>query len=43
MAVAPTESWIVAYGEERMREWGRVDIQEDFILAAGRSSDRGDG
>ena len=39
VAVAPAEGWIVAYGEKRVREWGRVDIQENLILAAGRSSD----
>ena len=39
VAVAPAEGCVVAYGEEGMREWGRVDVQEDFILAAGRGSD----
>ena len=39
MTVAPAEPWVVAYGEEGMREWGRVDVQEDLILAAGHGSD----
>ena len=42
MAVALTESWIVVYSEEGMREWGRVDVQEDLVLAAGRGSDSRD-
>ena len=42
MAVAPAERCVVAYGEEGMREWGRVDVQKDLILPAGRGSDDGD-
>ena len=42
MAVTPAEGCVVAYGEEGMREWGRVDVQEDLVLAAGRGSDDGD-
>ena len=42
MAVTSAEGCVVAYGEEGMREWGRVDVQEDFVLAAGRSSDSWD-
>ena len=42
MAMALTEPQVVAYGEEGMREWGRVDVQEDLVLAAGRGSDSGD-
>ena len=39
VAVAPAEGCVVAYSEEGMREWGRVDVQEDLVLAAGRGSD----
>ena len=39
MAVTSAEGCVVAYGEEGMREWGRVDVQEDLVLAAGRGSD----
>ena len=39
VAVAPAEGCVVADTEEGMREWGRVDVQEDLILAAGRGSD----
>ena len=39
MAVAPAEGYVVAYSEEGMREWGRVDVQENLVLAAGRGSD----
>ena len=42
VAVAPAEGCVVSYGEEGMREWGRVDVQEDLVLAAGRGSDGGD-
>ena len=42
MAVAPAESWVIAYGEEGVGEWGRVDVQEDLILAASCSSDSRD-
>ena len=42
VAVAPAEPLIVAHTEERVREWGRVDIQENLVLAAGHSSDGGD-
>ena len=39
VAVAPAEGCVVAYGKEGMRKWGRVDVQEDLVLAAGRGSD----
>ena len=42
MAVALAEGCVVPYGEERMREWGGIDVQEDLVLAAGRGSDGGD-
>ena len=42
IAVASAKGCVVAYGEEGMREWGRVDVQEDLVLAAGRGSDGGD-
>ena len=39
VAVTSAEGCVVAYGEEGMREWGRVDVQENLVLAAGCSSD----
>ena len=42
VAVAPAEGCVVADSEEGMREWGRVDLQEDLVLAAGRGSGGGD-
>ena len=42
VAVAPTEGCVVSDSKKGVREWGRVDVQEDLVLAAGRSSDSGD-
>ena len=42
VTVASAEGCAVAYGEEGMREWGRVDVQEDLVLAAGHGSDSRD-
>ena len=39
VAVAPAEGCAVSDGQKGMRKWGRVDVQEDLVLAAGRGSD----